>query len=66
MICEGCGCSESRPCVDEDSGEPCYWTANGLCSVCAPEAEALSEPIFESRGQLTPPFRRRVMPRQVA
>lgn len=41
MICEGCGCSESRPCVEElDDGSeaPCSWVRPGLCSACAPEA----------------------------
>jgi hypothetical protein len=38
MICKSCGCSESRPCFDEDADGPCFWAEPDLCSVCAPVA----------------------------
>lgn len=34
MTCDGCGCSELDPCLDERTGGPCSWAAPGLCSAC--------------------------------
>jgi hypothetical protein len=48
MNCESCGCSESRPCLDEETGEPCSWVEPGLCSACAPED---LEEVPDSMGQ---------------
>jgi hypothetical protein len=54
MNCEGCGCSDARPCIAEDGETPCSWVAPGKCSACFPVD-------FEG-----PAFRQRVRPRQVA
>ena len=64
MICEGCGCSQSRPCMDDETGEPCFWVEPGLCSACAPEEAPVDpSPVFQRppSGRF-PTFR----PRQVA
>ncbi len=34
MICEMCGCTDERACIQIPSGEPCHWTRPGLCSAC--------------------------------
>jgi hypothetical protein len=36
QVCSVCGCTDydCRQCI-EKSGEPCYWFADNLCSVCA-------------------------------
>lgn len=34
MICEVCGCTDERACVEIPSGRPCHWTRPGLCSAC--------------------------------
>ncbi len=34
MICEVCGCTDERACIDLATGEPCHWTRPGLCSAC--------------------------------
>jgi hypothetical protein len=74
MICEGCGCSDNRPCVDPITEEPCSWIEPGLCSACAPEDYPLPfTPIpvpsmeFPRPVQPSDPlYRSRVRPRQVA
>ncbi len=35
MICDSCGCSESRPCIEPDLNAACTWVRPGLCSSCA-------------------------------
>lgn len=45
-MCIGCGCTDTRACVCEDSGDPCYWLrvdrneALGVCSECEDLVEA--------------------------
>jgi hypothetical protein len=34
MICEICGCSESRPCEDQFTGGACHWARPNICSNC--------------------------------
>ena len=34
MICEVCGCTDERACIDLQTGEPCHWTEPNLCSCC--------------------------------
>lgn len=45
LQCIGCGCTEYDACIDEETGEPCYWagrTEDGpVCSVCARVALAV-------------------------
>lgn len=43
MICEGCDCTDENACLDEETGEPCYWERPGLCSVCAKVLAAMEE-----------------------
>jgi hypothetical protein len=71
MICESCGCSESRPCFDEDLEQPCQWVRPGLCSNCAFDQVGAGEPLEipaplpefpTSQMERFPTFR----PRQVA
>ncbi len=35
--CRICGCTDSNPCVDEVSGDTCYWVETDLCSFCSAE-----------------------------
>jgi hypothetical protein len=37
MICEGCGCTDTDACFDEETGGPCCWASINppVCSVCA-------------------------------
>lgn len=47
MICVGCGCTDERACVDQETGEPCHWPTGvdpfePLCSACV-RMEALLE-----------------------
>lgn len=69
MICESCGCSESRPCFDDELGQSCSWVAPGLCSVCATEdvesGETLSLPPT-AEEPIAPHYRERLVPRKVA
>jgi hypothetical protein len=32
--CRECGCTESTPCIDPVSGDPCSWAEKDLCSAC--------------------------------
>ena len=32
--CRVCGCTDSAPCIDDATGEPCHWKADDLCSSC--------------------------------
>ena len=70
MICESCGCTETRPCIDEERGEPCYWIESGLCSNCAPAPGAPAVPGLPFADEFVPtsppPYLRRARPRQVA
>ena len=62
-ICRECGCTDTTPCVDEKTDEPCSWAEADLCSACAgakgdaPEPEvtdtvaARIEEIIEHRGK---------------
>lgn len=34
QICRICGCSDMDACVDEETGEPCHWVEDDLCSKC--------------------------------
>jgi hypothetical protein len=34
-VCRVCGCTDWEPCIDEQSGEPCHWAGEDLCSQCA-------------------------------
>jgi hypothetical protein len=39
MICEVCGCTDERACVDPETGERCHWPlgidpADPVCSFC--------------------------------
>ncbi len=33
--CRVCGCTEDNACVNEETGETCYWVEDDLCSECA-------------------------------
>ncbi len=33
--CRVCGCTETTPCVDPESGDSCSWVEPDLCSACA-------------------------------
>jgi len=79
MICEVCGCSEARSCLEEqpDGSEgPCFWVAPGLCSACEPEAREAAILDSQPNGGEDPrnvegvpplaPYRRHLVPRQVA
>jgi len=32
--CRLCGCTESTPCIDVETGDPCHWVKPDLCSAC--------------------------------
>lgn len=32
--CRVCGCTETTPCLDPETGEPCFWVEPDLCSAC--------------------------------
>lgn len=52
MICEGCGCSEARPCIGPEEDGPCHWVEEGLCSSCAivpSEDDSLEARILDSQ-----------------
>jgi hypothetical protein len=82
MICLSCGCSESRPCVDEATGTACRWTLPELCSACDPDSVEFEEPFdravdvplpaelggigLEASSPAVPSYRRRVVPRRAA
>ncbi len=67
MICESCGCSEARPCFEEELGQPCTWGAPGLCSAGAVEDLKSGTPFALPRAdRLGPHYRQRLSPRQVA
>ena len=37
-ICEGCGCTDDKACLDPETGEACHWVEaydGDLCRVCA-------------------------------
>lgn len=34
-VCRDCGCTEFDACIDDESGEPCSWAVEDLCSACA-------------------------------
>lgn len=42
-VCSGCECTDDSPCHDEATGQPCYWIADDMCSVCARTLLALAE-----------------------
>jgi ParB/RepB/Spo0J family partition protein len=33
-ICRICGCSDDNACIDKETGEPCHWVEDDLCSNC--------------------------------
>jgi hypothetical protein len=33
-ICRICGCTDDNACIDEETGEPCHWVEDDLCSNC--------------------------------
>lgn len=37
--CQVCGCTDEMACINEETGEPCYWVAPGICSACYEENE---------------------------
>lgn len=37
-VCRECGCTEDEACVDDVTGDPCFWVEPDLCSACAEEA----------------------------
>lgn len=41
MICKGCGCRDEMACIDLETGLPCHWAEEDLCSVCAKGGLAL-------------------------
>lgn len=63
-VCELCGCSEARPCLDDETGEPCRWVREGLCSSCT-DAEARADEVVEPNPPGTGRFPE-FHPRQVA
>jgi ParB/RepB/Spo0J family partition protein len=34
-VCRVCGCTETNPCLDDETGGPCSWVEADLCSACA-------------------------------
>jgi len=32
--CRICGCTDTNPCIDKKTGEPCHWVEDDLCSSC--------------------------------
>lgn len=62
MICENCGCSENRPCIDS-AGSPCCWVDYNLCSSCADEPEL---PLVQTVPRTGPVYRKPAQVRQVA
>lgn len=67
MICDGCGCTESRPCIvtlPDGSEGPCWWVEPGACSGCIDDLELGSLPRAQAAG--APAFRNAPLPRRVA
>lgn len=48
--CRICGCTDFTPCIDEDTGEPCAWAAEDLCTFCV--ARSLVEVYGEHEAQV--------------
>ena len=36
--CRVCGCTDDRACCDPNTGHPCYWVEDDLCSACTAES----------------------------
>ena len=37
--CRVCGCTETTPCIDKESGDSCAWIETDLCSACVGKTE---------------------------
>ena len=45
-ICEGCGCTDERPCFHSITGDPCSWVEGvdiDICSFCAEISMRIAE-----------------------
>lgn len=42
-VCRECGCTEDEACVDDVTGDPCFWVEPDLCSACAEDVELVVE-----------------------
>lgn len=45
--CKECGCQDLSACWDEESGTPCFWVEEDLCSRCASQFTAEEAKILE-------------------
>lgn len=42
--CRVCGCTEDAACINQQTGEPCYWIEWDLCSACTLATEVATGP----------------------
>jgi ParB/RepB/Spo0J family partition protein len=52
--CRECGCTESTPCIDPVSGDPCSWAEPDLCSACHEKAQKKTVKSSKQTKEKTP------------
>ena len=63
MLCLACGCTETSPCVNERTNQPCGWSIPGFCSACVNQIVMFA--YDEATGRIDPQARPFVVSRQV-
>jgi hypothetical protein len=44
QACRICGCTNGRACLSDETGEPCHWVEEDLCSECECECGGKEDP----------------------